>query len=83
MRRGGLNFELKLFDLYEAYIPNLGLLRSLEPFKKFSVVGGGGGWVHSEYSVLLWSKALDLSRTKLNNRTFQGIPYLNRGSAVS
>ena len=56
---------LQLFDLYEAYIPNLGLLRSLKPFKKFSVVGGG--WVHSEYSVLLWSKALDLRRTKLNN----------------
>ena len=46
---------------------NLGLIWSLETFKKFSV--GGGWWrgcaggkfvVHSEFSVLLWSKALVL-----------------------
>ena len=49
---------LWLVDLYEAYIPNLGPIRSLEPFKKFAVVGGGGWVVHSEFSVLLWSKAL-------------------------
>ena len=30
-----------LFNLYEAYIPNLGLIQSLKPFKKFAV---GGGW---------------------------------------
>ena len=39
-------------------IMNLGLKRSQEPCKKFSVGrwmgGGGGGWVHSEFSVLLW-----------------------------
>ena len=48
---------LWLVDLYEAYIPNLGLIRSLEPLKKFAVVVDG--WVvHSKFSVLLWSKAL-------------------------
>ena len=44
--------------LYEVYIPNLGPIRSLEPFKKFSVGGGGGGGFPSEFSVLLWSKPL-------------------------
>ena len=36
----------QFFSLRESYIPNLSLLRSLEPFKKFVVggwVGGGGG----------------------------------------
>ena len=45
-------------------IMNLGLKRSLEPCKKFSVGGrvgvGGGGCAHIEFSVLLWSKALVL-----------------------
>ena len=37
---GGQNFGVKLFDLYEAYMPNIGFLLSLELFKKFVV-----GWV--------------------------------------
>ena len=40
---GGQNFGVKLLGLYEAYIPNLGLLPSLEPSEKFSVVVVGGG----------------------------------------
>ena len=35
---------IELLDLCEVYMPNISLLLGLEPFKKFSV-GGGGGWV--------------------------------------
>ena len=38
VREGG-----QFLSLREAYIPNLSLLRSLEPFKKFVVVVVGGG----------------------------------------
>ena len=38
-----VKFVVEFIDLKEAYIPNLGLLLCLEPFKKFLVVGGG--WV--------------------------------------
>ena len=64
---GVQNLVLYFFDLYEAYILNLGPIESLEPFKKFSV---GGWWVvvvvYSEFSVLLWSKAfvLDLDQAE-------------------
>ena len=47
------------FSLREAYVLSFSLLLCLEPCKKFSVVVGG--WVvDSEFSVLLWSKALVL-----------------------
>ena len=46
---------LWLVDLYEAYITNMGLIRSLEPFKKFSV---GGGWrcqrLYGEVPEIIW-----------------------------
>ena len=38
--------------LYEVYIPNLGPIRSLEPFKKFSV---GGGW-NEKLMKMTWYK---------------------------
>ena len=44
--------------LREAPLPCINLLLHLEFFKKFTV--GGGGGVPSEFSVLLWSKALVL-----------------------
>ena len=46
----------------EAYVLSFSLLLCLEPCKKFSVGGGEwvGGWIHSKFSVLLWSKALVL-----------------------
>ena len=34
----------QFLSLREAYILNLSLLGSLEPFEKFVVVVGGGGW---------------------------------------
>ena len=56
VREGGVLF----FSLREAYVLSFSLLLCLEPCKMFSV--GGGGWVvvYSEFSVLLWSKALVL-----------------------
>ena len=55
--------EGSFFSLREAYVLSFSLLLCLEPCKKFSV--GGGWWVvvvvvYSEFSVLLWSKALVL-----------------------
>ena len=60
--------EGSFFSLGEAYVLSFSLLLCLEPCKKFSV--GGGWWVvvvvvvvvvvDSEFSVLLWSKALVL-----------------------
>ena len=41
-----------LLGLYEAYIPNIGLLLCLEVFGGWLVVG-----VESDFSVLLWAKA--------------------------
>ena len=38
------NLAIKLLNLCEVHMPNISLLLGLEPFKKFSVVGGGG-WV--------------------------------------
>ena len=59
LERGG---EGSFFNLREAYVLSFSLLLCLEPCEKFSV--GGGGWVvvvvYSEFSVLLWSKALVL-----------------------
>ena len=43
----------QFLSLREAYIPNLCLLRSLEPFKKFVVVGGG--WVVVSKPILVIS----------------------------
>ena len=40
-----------------SFIPNLSILRCLEPSKKF-VVGGGGGWVvEADFSVKLEPQA--------------------------
>ena len=51
--------------LSEAPLPYIDLLLFLDIFKKFS---GGGGGVDSEFSVLLWSKALvlDLDQAEQN-----------------
>ena len=61
LERGGAG---AFFRIREAYILSFSLLLCLEPCKKFSVGGGWvvvGGWVvYSEFSVLLWSKALVL-----------------------
>ena len=56
VRQGG---EGSFFSLREAYVLSFSLLLCLEPCEKFLV---GGGWVvvYSEFSVLLWSKALVL-----------------------
>ena len=35
IKGGGQNFAVLFIDLHEDYIPNLGLLLCLEPFKKF------------------------------------------------
>ena len=51
--RGGQNSAVEVLGLYEAFIPNLGLLPSPEPSEKFSVVVGG---VESDFSVQLWAK---------------------------
>ena len=60
VREGG---EGSFFSLRKAYVLSFSLLLCLEPCEKFSV-GGGGWWVvvvvYSEFSVLLWSKALVL-----------------------
>ena len=59
-------------DLYEAYIPNLGHLLCLEPFKKFLVgVGGGGGRG--------LSLSLDQAEQKLENG---GKSFRNGGGAI-
>ena len=71
---GGQNFEvrgqnagLELFDLYKAYIPNLCLIPSLEPFKKFLV--GGWWWVDTLSLVFcfgpkLWFRTWDLDQAE-------------------
>ena len=61
MSRGGSKLRALVpctIGSLESYIPNLGLLLCLEPSKKFSV---GGGGVESDFSVLLWAKALFLA----------------------
>ena len=56
--------------LREAPLPCINLLLHLEFFKKFRV-GGGGGGVPSEFTVLLWSRALvlDLDQAEQNCQT--------------
>ena len=46
-----------ILDLREAYVPNLSLLASLEPFEKVPVVvGSGGGGVKTYFGVQLWPR---------------------------
>ena len=48
------------FSLREVFVLSFRLLPCLEPCKKILVWGGGGWWIHSEFSVLFWFKALVL-----------------------